>query len=107
VSRPPSAGRTTGRTVRRALPAAAAALGAFLVCLAGSVFQRIRLVARVDGISLWSALHRRSHMVLTSWQAAMKPQDWLVFGGVAALAAAAVAARPILGRFARARRDTE
>jgi hypothetical protein len=102
-----TSGPEWARRLRRVLPPAAAALAAFAVCVAGSVFRRVRLVARVDDVSVWTALDHRWHMVLTSWRASLTPLDWLLFAGVAALAAGAVAARPVLGRFAEARRRTE
>jgi len=97
----------TGLTGRRAAAAVAAGLAAFAVCLAGSVWQQVARVARVDDVSVWRALHRRWHMVVTSWHTSLTALDWLLFAGVAVGTAALVAAWPTVGRFARARRRTE
>jgi hypothetical protein len=93
--------------IRRSVPATAAGLAAFACCVAGSLFQHVRLVARVDGTSTWVALHSHWNAVYVSWQVAMRAVDWLLFTGVALGVAAAVVARPAIRRFASGRRRTE
>ena len=93
--------------IRRSVTAAAAGLAALVCCLAGSLFQHVRLVARVDDTSAWTALHRHWSFVYTSWRASVTTADWLLFAGVAILAAGAVVARPAVGRFASGLRRTE
>jgi hypothetical protein len=93
--------------IRRSVAATAAGLAALACCLAGSLFQHVRLVARVDDTSAWVALHRHWSFVYASWRASVTAADWLLFAGVAVLAAAAVVARPTITRFASARRRTE
>ncbi|NUR25306.1 MAG: hypothetical protein HOV83_05560 [Catenulispora sp.] len=82
--------------IRRALTALAAAAGAGLCCLAGSLFRVARLVARVDRVSLWTVLNSRRNVALNAWRAALTPGDELLFAGVGAAAAAGVLAAPFL-----------
>jgi hypothetical protein len=82
--------------IRRTLTALAAAAGAELCCVAGSVFRIVRLIARVDGESVWTALNSRRNLTLTTWQAGLAVRDRLIFAAVPVAAAAAVLAAPYL-----------
>ncbi len=93
--------------IGRSVTAVAAAFAAFACCVAGSLFHRVRLVAHVDDVSAWNALRSRWSVVYASWRASTTAADWVLFVGVAALAAGLVVARPVLTRFAGAGRRTE
>ncbi|GAA1951120.1 hypothetical protein [Catenulispora subtropica] len=83
--------------IRRSLNALAAAAGAELCCAAGSLFRVVRLVARVDRVSVWTVLNTRRNVALTAWRSALTPGDRLLFAGVGVAAAAGVLAAPLLG----------
>lgn len=82
--------------IRRSLTALAAAAAAELCCVAGSYLHAIRLVAHVEGVSVWTALNSRHNASLTAWRASLTVGDRLLFVAVALVAAAAVLARPYL-----------
>ena len=82
--------------LRRSLTALAAAVAAELCCVAGSYLHAIRLVAHVDGVSLWTALSSRRNDAFTAWRASLTVGDRLLFVAVAVLAAAAVLTGPYL-----------
>lgn len=82
--------------MRRPLTALAAAVAAESCCVAGSFLHSLRLVAHVDGISVWSVLGSRLSTALTAWRASLTAGDRLLFAAVAGLAAAGVLAAPYL-----------
>jgi len=82
--------------IRRPLTALAAAAGAELCCVAGSLFRVVRLVARVDGVSVWTVLNSRRNLALETWKAALTVGDRLLFGAVGLAAAGGVLAAPYL-----------
>jgi hypothetical protein len=82
--------------IRRALTALAAAAGAELCCVAGSVFRVVRLIAHVDGVSVWTVLNSRRNLALSTWQAGLGGRDQLIFAAVPVAAAAAFLAAPFL-----------
>ena len=82
--------------IRRALTALAVAAGAGLCCAAGSLFRVVRLIARVDRVSVWTVLNTRRNLALNAWRADLTPGDRLLFAGVGVAAAAGVLAMPFL-----------
>ncbi|MEY9926925.1 hypothetical protein ABH926_001550 [Catenulispora sp. GP43] len=82
--------------IRRSLTALAAAVAAELCCVAGSFLHAVRLVAHVEGVSVWTALSSHWNTSLTAWRASLTAGDRLLFVAVAAVAAAAVLAGPYL-----------
>jgi hypothetical protein len=82
--------------IRRALTALAAAAGAELCCVAGSLLHTVRLVARVERVSAWTVLASRRNLAFSAWRSALTTGDRLLFGGVAVAAAAGVLAAPHL-----------
>ncbi|NUR58940.1 MAG: hypothetical protein HOV87_09735 [Catenulispora sp.] len=82
--------------IRRSLTALAAAAGAELCCVAGSLFHVVRLVARVERVSTWTVLTSRRNLAFSAWRTALTTGDRLLFGGVGVAAAAGVLAAPHL-----------
>lgn len=82
--------------IRRSLTALAAAVAAELCCVAGSFLHAIRLVARVDSVSLLTVLNTRRNTALTAWRSSLTAGDRLLFLAVALAAAGAVLAGPRL-----------
>jgi hypothetical protein len=92
--------------IRRLLAAAAAAVAVFAFCVLVSVVHRARVIAFVDGASVWTTLRTRYRLVLTAWRLSMETSDWLLFGAAAVAAGTLVAGGPLVIRFARSPRFT-
>ncbi|GAA2036858.1 hypothetical protein GCM10009839_42420 [Catenulispora yoronensis] len=82
--------------IRRLPAASAAAVAAVLCCLAGSGFRMVRLIARVERVSVWTVLNTRRSLAFNAWRAALTTGDRVLFGAVGVAAAAGVLAAPYL-----------
>ncbi|MFL6114805.1 MAG: hypothetical protein ACJ786_26165 [Catenulispora sp.] len=56
----------------------------------------VRLIARVDGVPVWTVLNSHRNLALSTWRTGLGPGDLLIFAAVPVAAAAAVLAAPHL-----------